>query len=177
MTPEELERHDQFMRLYVAHEESLRAFVRSLLPTLEDAREVMQEVAAVLWRKFDELGSPHDFRRWAFGVARFEALEYRRTRARDRHLFDDEVLKLIAAEAEASADAFAAERRALEDCLQRLPSPQRALVQTAYAPGVRIDELAERTGRTAMSLYKALHRIRLVLMDCTRRALAREASA
>jgi hypothetical protein len=39
-----------------------------------------------------------------------------------------------------------------------------------------MDELAEKSGRTAMSLYKALHRIRIALLDCTQRVLAREAA-
>lgn len=176
MTPEDLERNDRFMRLFLQHEDALRAFVRSLVPTLEDAREVMQEVAVVLWRKFEDIRSPEDFRRWAFGVARFETLEYRRSRARDRHVFGDEVIALLAIAAEESADTLEAERRALEECLKKLPEPQRVLVETAYAPGVRIDELAEKTGRTAMSLYKALHRIRLALMDCTERVLAQGAA-
>ena len=99
MTASERERHDRFLRLFVEHEESLRGFVRALVPTREDAREVMQEVAAVLWRKFDELATPEDFRRWAFGVARFEALAFRRDRARDRHVFGEEVIELLANEA------------------------------------------------------------------------------
>ena len=80
MTALERQRHDRFLRLYVEHEEALRGFVRSLVPTLEDAREVMQEVAAVLWRKFESLESVEDFRRWAFGVARFEAFNFKRAR-------------------------------------------------------------------------------------------------
>ena len=48
MTPAENERHDLFLRLYVEHEEALNSFVRTLVPTREDAREVMQEVAVVL---------------------------------------------------------------------------------------------------------------------------------
>ena len=48
--------HNQFLRLYVDNEESLRGYVRSLLPTLEDAREVMQNTAAILWKKLDQLG-------------------------------------------------------------------------------------------------------------------------
>ncbi len=92
MTPSDHDKHDQFIRLYVENEESLRGFVRSLVPTLEDAREVMQETAAVLWRKFDELHSLEDFRRWAFGVARFEALAFRRDRARDRHVFSEDLI-------------------------------------------------------------------------------------
>ncbi|MFN9951718.1 MAG: sigma factor, partial [bacterium] len=83
MTPAESERHDLFLRLYVEHEEALRGFVRSLVPTLEDAREVMQEVAAVLWKKFEALESIEDFRRWAFGVARFEAFNFNRARQRE----------------------------------------------------------------------------------------------
>jgi len=47
-------------------------------------------------------------------------------------------------------------------------------VQAAYAPGARIDRLASELGRTPMALYKTLHRIRLTLMDCTRRVLAKE---
>ncbi|MFO0824314.1 MAG: sigma-70 family RNA polymerase sigma factor [Gemmataceae bacterium] len=164
------------MRLFLQHEDALRAFIRSLVPTQESAREIMQDVAVVLWRKFDGVEDNEDFRRWAFGVARLEALEYRRTRARDRHVFGDEVISLLAASAEASAEVFEAERRALGECLQKLPEPQRVLVETAYAPRVRIDELAARSGRTAMSLYKALHRIRLALMECTEKVLAREAA-
>lgn len=174
MTPHEQKRHDLFLRLYVEHEEALRGFVRSLVPTLEDSREVMQEVAAVLWRKFEDISSPDDFRRWAFGVARFEALDFGRALRRDRHVFGDAALTLLAQEAEESAPTFEAERRALDECLTKLPDTQRALVEAAYAPGVRMDEFAAGSGRTAMSLYKSLHRIRMALMDCTRQVLARE---
>ncbi|HYR59335.1 MAG TPA: sigma factor [Chthoniobacteraceae bacterium] len=73
---------DQFLRLYSEHEPPLRGFVRSLVPTRDDAREVMHEVAATLWRKFGELADCADFRRWAFGVARMEVMAWRRDRAR-----------------------------------------------------------------------------------------------
>jgi RNA polymerase sigma-70 factor (ECF subfamily) len=82
MTLADRQRHDRFLLLYMQHEDALHGFVRTLVPTREDAREVMQEVAAVLWRKFDELATPDGFLRWAFGVARFEALAFRRDRAR-----------------------------------------------------------------------------------------------
>ncbi len=174
MLPAEQQRHDRFLRLFIEHEEALRGFVRAMVHGREEAREVMQEVAAVLWRKFDDLATPEDFRRWAFGIARFEALAAARDRARDRHTFSDELLLQLADEAEHSADELAAEREALERCVQKLSEPQRALVAAAYDRGARIDELATRLGRTAMSLYKTLHRIRLALMECTRRELARE---
>jgi RNA polymerase sigma-70 factor (ECF subfamily) len=55
VTDSEQQRHDLFLRLYVEHEESLRGFVRSLVTKLEDAREVMQDVAAVLWRMIAQI--------------------------------------------------------------------------------------------------------------------------
>jgi RNA polymerase sigma-70 factor, ECF subfamily len=174
MDPLDRDNHDQFLRLYVENEEALRGFVRSLVPTLEDAREVMQETAAVLWRKFRDLDSPQDFRRWAFGVARFEALAFRRDRARDRHVFSEDLISMLEAEAADAAEQCDREERALQGCLKKLPKAQRELVVVAYAPGVRIDELAREAGRTPMSLYKSLHRIRMGLADCIRKSLKQE---
>ena len=174
MTDSHREQHDQFLRLFMGLEESLRVFVRSLLFTHEEEREVMQEVAVVLWRKFDPSMGSEAFCRWAFGVARMEALTFRRDRARDRHTFGDDVFELLSQTVLEHSDSLEAERRALDTCLQKLPEHQRQLVQTAYAPGVKIDQLATQLGRTAMALYKTLHRIRLTLMDCTRRVLATE---
>ena len=45
------------------------------------------------------------------------------------------------------------------------------LVETAYAPGARMDELARSAGRTPMALYKSLHRIRMILADCVQLTL------
>lgn len=87
MPPNEEQHHDDFLRLFAVSEPALRAFVRSLVPRREDVPEVMQEVAVVLWRKFGDLASPGDFRKWAFGVARLEALAWARDKARDRLLW------------------------------------------------------------------------------------------
>jgi RNA polymerase sigma-70 factor (ECF subfamily) len=174
MTEPEKKHEEQFLRYFTAHEAAIRGFVRSLLPTREDAAEVMQEVAVVLWRKFHEFKTEEDFRRWAFGVARYEVLAYARDKARDRLVFSEDVFALLADQAAETADTLQAQREALEQCLNKLPPRERTLVNAAYAPGVRIDHLAQETGRTPMSLYKALHRIRLSLLDCVRRFLRQE---
>jgi RNA polymerase sigma-70 factor (ECF subfamily) len=166
--------HDQFVLLFAEHEAALRTFVRSLLPSRDDAAEVMQEAALVLWQKFAEFDTTRDFRRWAFGVARYEVLAHLRDRARDRHVFDDALVNKLADDAAAADERHEAQREALETCLQKLPEHQRGLVLSAYAKGRRMDELAAQRGQTAMSLYKLLHRIRQALLECMRRAIARE---
>jgi len=177
MPPSEDQHHDDFLRLFAVSEPALRAFVRSLVPRREDVPEVMQEVAVVLWRKFDTLAAPGDFRKWAFGVARLEALAWARDKARDRHVFDPDLLATLADAAESSSQRLGTQREALEDCLGKLPEARRQLVLSAYAPGTRIEQIAVQRGQTPMALYKVLHRIRLALVECTRRALAQEQHA
>jgi len=174
MTDHDDSRHEMFLRLYAAHEPALRAFVRSLVPMVADANDVMQEVAVVLWQKFGEYATSEDFRRWAFGVARFKVLAWHRDRMRDRHIFGTDLTELLATEAEIDASRLERQREALRLCLEKLPADQRQLVDTAYAPGSRIEELARRTGQTAMALYKRLHRIRMALVECTRHVMLKE---
>jgi len=92
------EHREQFVRLLVRNDRAIRAWLRSLLPTLDDVDEVMQEVSVVAWRKFDQLDDPENFRRWACVIARYEVLMYRRKKARDRIVLGQEVEKLIADE-------------------------------------------------------------------------------
>ena len=174
MTHPHPDQHNQFLRLYVDNEESLRGYVRSLLPTLEDAREVMQNTAAILWKKFEQLDDPENFRKWAFGVARFEVLSYRRDKARDRHVFSEELLVQLASEAEKLSEQTLDEIRALKKCLGKLPDKQRELVSEAYSEKIKINEIARREGRSAMSVYKVLHRARIALADCVQSTLQAE---
>jgi RNA polymerase sigma-70 factor (ECF subfamily) len=167
--------HDRFLRLFTAHEPAVRAYVRRLVPSRDDAREVMQEIALVLWRKFAQVAKDEDFGPWAFGVARFEALAWLRDRARDRLTLSAEVLELVADESGRAEERLAAQREALEDCLRKLPEQQQGLVRAAYAGGARIQELAAESGRTVAGFYQWLHRIRLALLECTRRKMHEEA--
>ena len=61
---------EQFVRLLVRHDRAIRAWLRVLLPTLNDVDEVMQEVSVVAWRKFDQLDDPENFQRWVCVIAR-----------------------------------------------------------------------------------------------------------
>lgn len=163
--------HDQFLRLIAEHQAALHTFVRSMLPSREEASEVLQDVMVVLWQKFE---SAQDFKRWAFGVARLEALKFLQTRRRDRHIFDDDLVNRLADEAIGMEQRHLTQREALDGCLQKLPSAQRELVLAAYTKGTRMDDLALQRGQTPMSLYKLLHRIRQALLECVQRTFAQE---
>lgn len=171
MQPFDESQHSQFLRLYAEHEAALHTFVRSMLRTREEASEVLQDVIVILWQRF---ASAQDFKKWAFGVARLEVLKFLQTRARDRHVFDDDLVNRLADDAIALEPRHLTQREALDACLQKLPAAQREMVLAAYTKDTRMDDLATRRGQTPMSLYKLLHRIRQVLLECVRRTLAQE---
>ncbi len=159
-------RYEAFVRLFAHHEAELRRFVGSFLPVWGDVDEVVQRSAIAMWRKFDQFDPDTTFMKWACVVTRFEALAYRRKMARDRHVFREDVLELMAAEAAEELDSRSAEQDALETCLMAMPEKQRKFVILAYTPGVKIYELAEQAGSTAAAFYMRLKRLRRQLMKC-----------
>jgi RNA polymerase sigma-70 factor (ECF subfamily) len=174
MDHENTQAHDQFLRLFTANEAAIRAYVRRLVPTRHDAADVMQGIALVLWRKFGELDEPDNFRKWSFGVARYETLAWLRDKARDRLVLADDLLITMALESSRNEESLSAQRDALEGCLQKMPDEHRAQVLAAYTPDVLIQQVAEQSGRTVAAFYQWLHRMRLRLLECTRRTLQAE---
>ncbi|MEM7392488.1 MAG: sigma-70 family RNA polymerase sigma factor, partial [Verrucomicrobiota bacterium] len=122
---ESADNYERFVELFTRNETDLRRFVRSLLPTWHDADEVVQQVALVAWRKFDTFETGSHFFRWLCVIARFEALSYRRKMARDRLVFRDDLMTLMADEAAEEIEQRRSENEALEQCLKKLPAPQR----------------------------------------------------
>jgi RNA polymerase sigma-70 factor (ECF subfamily) len=80
----------------------------------------------------------------------------------------------VAYESAQVENRLSAQREALECCLENLPDDQRTLVLAAYAPDVPIQDVAEQSGRTVAAFYQWLHRIRVRLLECTRRKLQAE---
>ena len=66
--------YERFIRLFVAQEGRLRAFLRTLVPSLDELDEVMQETSLVAWRKFAQFEPGTDFLAWVATIGRFEAL-------------------------------------------------------------------------------------------------------
>ncbi|MEM9280451.1 MAG: sigma-70 family RNA polymerase sigma factor [Verrucomicrobiota bacterium] len=168
---------EDFVRLFSRYEGNVRAFVASLLPHWEGVDEVMQEASLVMWRKFDQFDPERpgsNFIDWAFMIARYEVLNYRRKKATDRLVFSDDVYELLATEAEEIAEGQPARRRALQGCLLKLEAAQQELIRVSYADGISIKEAASVVGRTPTGLYKALARIRHHLHRCIKLTLSEE---
>jgi RNA polymerase sigma-70 factor, ECF subfamily len=160
------DRHEEFMRLFLANEARVFAYIRSLMVGADDAQDVLQDVAVLLWRKFDEFAPGTSFDRWALRTAYFRVLTHRRERQRDRLQFDDALFADLAAEAESAHEEAEAVEQALRFCLERLPEADRALVRERYAPGVTNRDVARASGRSESAVSRALSRVQAALLHC-----------
>ncbi len=169
------DRNEQFVLLFAEHEVDLRSYVLALLPRWDDAREVMQQVSLLLWRKFDQFDGGEDphraFIRWGCQIADYEVLNFRRKRQRDRLLFSDELLQTLADTRLAHQDGLELRREALARCLGRLSTRDRELIARRYVEGAKAKDLAAERGQPADTIYKALRQIRLRLHECINRTL------
>ena len=157
----------RFLRLFVRHEQALRAYARVMVPNWDAVDEVIQEASVVMWRKLDLLDSHDNFLPWAKVIVRFEALRARRNFARDRLVFSEELLSMLADEvAETEDDELVREKAILNRCFKKLSPANQELVLAPYAGSGRVKELAEKSGRSANSLYKLLGRLRAKLQGC-----------
>jgi RNA polymerase sigma-70 factor (ECF subfamily) len=182
--------HEDFLRLFTASEPTLRAYIRRLVPTQNDASEISQNTSIVLWQKFGVFLKKHPdynsaeqskediqlhFKRWAMVVARYEVLSWRRDKYRDRHVFSEDLMKKLAIESQEQGSMLENQLMALESCLKKIPEERRNLVLEAYSARNKPQEIATRRGGTLNGFYQWLHRIRLSLLKCVKQTLATEA--
>jgi RNA polymerase sigma-70 factor (ECF subfamily) len=160
---------------YSSNYPRLQFYVTALLPTANDASDVLQETSMVLWRKFDTFELGTNFFAWACKIARFQVMKYRERQGRLARLFDTELLEKLADEAGDERLGLNVPLQALENCLGKLTELDRSLIRRRYQPSVTVQQLANDLGRTANSLSKSLGRIRRALLECVDRTITLEA--
>jgi RNA polymerase sigma-70 factor (ECF subfamily) len=156
--------------LIARHQPEIHRYILSLLPDRMLADDVAQETNLVLWRKAAEYDPAQPFLPWAFTIALYQVKAARRDAGRDRHVFDDSLVELLASECR--DDPHGDLELALEKCLQELPERQRDLILARYAPGSSVQGLAAERRQTPTALSLALMRIRKALETCIERKLA-----
>ena len=157
---------EQFALLWVGAQSTVGAFIRSLIPDFQQAEDVLQRVAVTLVRKFEQYDPQRPFAAWAIGVAKYEVLYFRRERATDRHVFDDEIVDQIAS----SYQRFAVEvdpfREALERCLKHLDGRSKEAIELRYAAGLNSTAVADKMRLSPGAARMLLCRARQALRQC-----------
>jgi RNA polymerase sigma-70 factor, ECF subfamily len=162
-----------FLGLFLKAQRRIFAYIFTLLPNRTDAEDVLQEVSKLMWEKFDEAHPPGDFVAWGCRIAFYKVMEHRRNQRRDRVIFSDAMLERVAETVSEHADALQLDERhdALACCLGKLSRGDRQLLDERFKDGATVRSVAERLGRSADAVYKALARVRRALHDCVERTI------
>jgi RNA polymerase sigma-70 factor, ECF subfamily len=162
---------DAFVQLLGQHQLRLFRYVFAMVPRVQDAEDVMQEVSRALWQRFGEFQPGTNFLAWAQRVAYFRVLEFRRSSDRRLRILPEDLLQAVAERTNISDEVEDGRTAALACCFKELRPEDQALITARYTPGITIADLASRIGRPANSVYKSLGRIRQTLLTCIERRI------
>lgn len=161
----------EFVRLLTEVQSIIESYVRVLVPDQMAARDIVQEANLTIWKKAEEFQVGTNFAAWAVRIAYFEVLKYRRRVGREKLVFDDDVVNLLA-DRNAELLASAKERdTVLQECLQLVSAENRSLLRQRYVDGTSVKKIAELQGKSQGSISQTLYRIRESLSDCVARKL------
>jgi len=168
------EKVGQFLQLYARCEGQLFAYLTSLLGNYNDVQDVLQETLLALWQDFNDFQPGTDFLAWARRVAFHRVLTFRKQRRRHGIPCSDSFLAAIDRTCSQKSDQFEGYLRFLDGCVLQLTESDRELLHARFESPGTIKDVAEKLGRPANTVYKALTRVYRVLARCIERAASRE---
>lgn len=161
----------RFAQLWVSAQTTVAAYVHAAVRDPHEAEDVLGKVAEAAVEAFDQYDATRSFTGWLLGIARHRVLHHLRTRRRDRHVFDDQTLQLLAAAHERLDDQQSDRREALAGCIDNLPPHQKRMIQMRYDEAMNPRTMAQQLKMRPNAVEVALHRIRHALAQCIRQRL------
>ena len=179
------DRKNAFIKVFVAAQPKIFGYIVSLMATLIDADEVMQETSIVMWTKFDDFALPTKFNEktvdefiaWGNQIAFYKVLNLRRKKGLSTSFFSENTLQLISDEwvKQEQSRSLESRRLALKQCLELLPVSHKDVLKQYYWHETPVEQIAADSSRTTASIYKILQRVRNGLHQCINNRIAQQA--
>ncbi|MDF1755952.1 MAG: sigma-70 family RNA polymerase sigma factor [Verrucomicrobiales bacterium] len=155
-----------FPDLMAGHQARIIGYIRTMIPDIHAAKDVLQETNMTLLRKSRDFEMGSNFTAWAFRIAYFEVLAWRRNKGRERLQFSNELVESLSQTGEHFGESYDSRLDALKTCLDKLPERQRLIVQRHYLNGTPVQEIAREMDFKPNAASQLLHRARLSLFQC-----------
>jgi RNA polymerase sigma-70 factor, ECF subfamily len=168
----EADSRKRLMALMTRHQRQIFSYIFVLVPNRGDAEDLLQETSLVVCEQFHQFEEGTDFVAWACQIAYWRIRYARQKFARSKVVFNQDVLDAVAHTADNMRNELSDRHEALRNCLQKLHPRDRELLLLRYEPGAGVEGAARRTGRSRQTAYKALTRLRKLLLDCVTTRLA-----
>jgi len=116
----------EFIRLFLKHEPVLRAYARTILPTIlpdwNSVEDALQEASVTMWEKIAQLDDADGFLPWAKVILKYKCLQAITRLRRERPVLSDAVLHLLSEEADSLVEnKYSQMRLALNTCMAQIP--------------------------------------------------------
>ena len=168
-SPEDKNQH--FMQLFLASQRRLYSYVMTMVASPADADDIVQDVASVMWKKFDEYQPGTDFSAWAVTIAKYKLFHHFRDNAAQKRKFSQKGIEIIetieAQEAKKEDDRI----DALRNCLSKLKQPDREILSLRYEEGQTLKSLSGRLDLNINTLYSKLSKLHNILLNCVKRSM------
>ena len=149
----------------------LYGFILKRLADREQTSEVLQRTNLVICEKVKEFQSGSNFVAWAFTIAKFQVMAWRKSEGASRLIFTDKVYDLLDRTADEEAAAVDSRIPLLRSCLERLRDSDRGLIQRRYRDGEQIEPIARSLAKSIDAIGMRLARIRKKLAECVQTKL------
>lgn len=164
--------NELFLSLITANYDHLRRYIYTLLPSDEDAKDVLQEVCISISRKFGEYDKARPFLPWACRFAYLKVLKFHeQQRPRRVVRLPTEVLELLAVTREEEEPVLAERLAALDKCLEKLSDLDRRLILARYVDRASAEQIAAMFSQSRRTLFRNLERVRRLLFECISRSV------
>lgn len=173
--PSKFELTQEIVMLLTEAQPRLLGFLLKRLGNIDQAHEVLQEVNMVICRRATEFEPGSNFLAWAFTIARFQVMAFRKRQSRDRLVFPPDLAAALDEMDSAMhpSDRDAVRAAALQECLRRLTPSQRELILRRYAESISVKALAAEMDKTANAVSLVIHRTREQLIGCLEQRLGK----
>ncbi|MCH7750684.1 MAG: sigma-70 family RNA polymerase sigma factor [Planctomycetes bacterium] len=168
--------NEAFVELMTRYQGHLYGYALSLTADPEAANDLLQETNVVLWENWREFEPGTNFKAWSFRVAHFQFMALRQRRLRDRLYFGDGLVTAIAVEAKELDETYEQRVASLASCLEQLRPRWREIIRLRYSEGLAVQGMATKIGLSANAISQLLFRARRSLIECVKRAQAKESS-
>ncbi|QDT10655.1 sigma-70 family RNA polymerase sigma factor [Stieleria marina] len=170
----ELSQTEEFAVEIAAIQPRLYGFILKRLADREQTLEVLQRTNLVLCRKLGDFQQGSSFTAWAFTIAKFQVMSWRKSNRSGRLVFSDQITDLLDRTAAEESQSVDDRIPVLRSCLERLRDDERDLIQRRYRDGEAIEPIALALSKSIDAIGMKLSRARKRLADCVRIGLNQE---
>lgn len=163
---QEIERTMQLALLWTDAQPAVFGYILSLVKDFTDAEDVLQKVALAVVDQFDTYNPEFSFQGWAFGIAKNQTRTFQRGLYKDKHVFSDEMVQLLAETYEEIEDELGDLSEKLIHCINKVEGRAHKILELRYQDEHKTGVIAKLLGLSPGNVSVILNRTHQFLKNC-----------